>query len=231
LSATAAPVRRVALVENDSSRVCVNVDLNGNVTAVAATLPEGTMAPIDAACDQAAPGSIPFGPAMTLLGNVDANGYPVTQEWIDPISQVMNQGQVEQWEIYNFTQDAHPMHLHGTRFRAISRQMLTPDATNPLLAAKPVSLVAATSRAAENNEAGYKDVVVVNPREVTRLLARFDRNGLYNWHCHIVEHEDNEMMLPMCVRAPGDSGSECLNPATPDGLPALSPPVKISAGL
>ena len=53
----------------------------------------------------------------------------------------------------------------------------------------------------EANETGYKDTVIAYPGEVTRLKATFDIAGLYVWHCHIVEHEDNEMMRPYCVDA------------------------------
>jgi FtsP/CotA-like multicopper oxidase with cupredoxin domain len=56
-----------------------------------------------------------------------------------------------------------------------------------------------TQRAAEAWEAGYKDTVIAYPGEVTRLTATFDIAGLYVWHCHILEHEDNEMMRPYCV--------------------------------
>ena len=46
---------------------------------------------------------------------------------------------------------------------------------------------------------GWKDTVIAYPGEVTRVNATFDIEGLYVWHCHIVEHEDNEMMVPFCV--------------------------------
>jgi len=52
---------------------------------------------------------------------------------------------------------------------------------------------------AKKNEAGWKDTVISYPGQVTRLNATFDTAGLYVWHCHIVEHEDNEMMVPFCV--------------------------------
>jgi FtsP/CotA-like multicopper oxidase with cupredoxin domain len=51
-------------------------------------------------------------------------------------------------------------------------------------------------------EAGFKDTVVAYPGEVTRVKARFGVGGLYVWHCHIVEHEDNEMMRPYFIGDP-----------------------------
>ncbi|MDJ0801088.1 MAG: multicopper oxidase domain-containing protein [Calothrix sp. MO_167.B12] len=47
-----------------------------------------------------------------------------------------------------------------------------------------------------DNEKGWKDTVVANPGEVTRVIAKFDRRGRYVWHCHILSHEDHEMMRP-----------------------------------
>ncbi len=70
------------------------------------------------------------------------------------------------------------------------------------------------------NETGWKDTVKVNPGEVTRITVRYapqDANpalalpGInlypfnptlcpcYVWHCHILDHEDNEMMRPYRV--------------------------------
>ena len=53
---------------------------------------------------------------------------------------------------------------------------------------------------------GYKDTVIAYPGEVTRVKAKFDIPGLYVWHCHILSHEDNEMMVPYCV---GDPETDC----------------------
>ena len=62
---------------------------------------------------------------------------------------------------------------------------------------------------------GYKDTVIAYPGQITRLKAKFDISGLYVWHCHIVEHEDNEMMRPYCVKNADGS--------IPIGLPDSSP--------
>ena len=52
------------------------------------------------------------------------------------------------------------------------------------------------TRPPEDWETGQKDTVIAYPGEITRVKALFDRPGLFVWHCHIVEHEDNEMMRP-----------------------------------
>jgi FtsP/CotA-like multicopper oxidase with cupredoxin domain len=99
------------------------------------------------------------------------------------------EGDIEEWSIFNFTEDAHPIHLHLVRFAVVGRQVIA-DAS-------------ATSLAGSNGplpwEGGYKDTVVAYPREITTVKAKFDIPGLYVWHCHIVEHEDNEMMRPYVV--------------------------------
>jgi bilirubin oxidase len=53
-------------------------------------------------------------------------------------------------------------------------------------------------------ETGFKDTVITYPGQVTRVKATFDIAGLYVWHCHILSHEDNEMMRPYCVGNPSN---------------------------
>jgi FtsP/CotA-like multicopper oxidase with cupredoxin domain len=67
------------------------------------------------------------------------------------------------------------------------------------MATQPAMLIPGTERPPEPWETGFKDTVIAFPGEVTRVQARFDLAGLYVWHCHIVEHEDNEMMRPYRV--------------------------------
>jgi bilirubin oxidase len=122
------------------------------------------------------------GPREALLGTMDDDGQPIALEWTDPITEKPALNTVETWEIHNFTEDAHPIHLHQVQFEIIDR--------------KPFN---GPARPAEAWEAGAKDMVIVYPREITRINASFDRPGLYAWHCHIVEHEDHEMMRPIWV--------------------------------
>jgi len=92
---------------------------------------------------------------------------------------------VEEWEIYNFTEDAHPIHLHLVEFQVVGRA--------------PMPGRALISGGLQPWESGFKDTVISYPGEITTVRARFDIPGLYVWHCHIVEHEDNEMMRPYVV--------------------------------
>ena len=70
-------------------------------------------------------------------------------------------------------------------------------------------------RQPEATEAGWKDTVIAYPGEITRVKSTFDIAGLYVWHCHIVEHEDNEMMVPYCVGDTGSNGCQNVTVVTP----------------
>jgi bilirubin oxidase len=136
------------------------------------------------------------GPSEALLGTVDEMGFPMPMMWMDPITENPGVGDTEIWEIYNFTADAHPIHLHEVQFQVVNRQPLLTDAEGMTLA--PVTL-AGPPVGPEPWETGYKDSVIAYPGQVTRIKATFDLPGQYVWHCHIVEHEDNEMMRPYRV--------------------------------
>jgi FtsP/CotA-like multicopper oxidase with cupredoxin domain len=110
------------------------------------------------------------------------------------------------WELYNFTADAHPMHVHEVTFEVENRQPLVLNDDGET--AVPVAF-AGDPRSPEAWESGVKDTVIAYPGEVTRIKARFDKAGQFVWHCHIVEHEDNEMMRPYRIGPvqPGEPGS------------------------
>ena len=136
------------------------------------------------------------GPAAALLGTLAEEGEPEHKMWADPVSENPQVGDTEVWELYNLTADAHPMHVHETVFEVVDRQGLVLDHDGD--AALPVQL-AGEPRPPEPTEAGLKDTVIAYPGEVTRIRAQFNVPGQYAWHCHIVEHEDNEMMRPYRV--------------------------------
>ena len=103
-------------------------------------------------------------------------------------------GDTVHWRVINASADAHPMHLHGARVQVINREPLVID---PLTGVPVIPAVTTGAvQAPRLTETGYKDIVLVNPGMVTRIKATFEIPGLYVWHCHIVEHEDNEMMRP-----------------------------------
>ena len=115
-------------------------------------------------------------PTEVLLNNLGFH-HPITE---DP-----RLDGVEIWEINNTTLDVHPIHIHLVQFLVMSR----------------VSTTATPAFAVDANELGWKDTVRCNPGEVTRIIMRFtDYVGRYVWHCHMLEHEDHDMMRPLLVR-------------------------------
>jgi spore coat protein A len=138
------------------------------------------------------------GPKAALLGTLVA-GAPMTKLWMDPITENPALGATEVWEIYNFTMDAHPIHIHEIMFEVVNRELLVTDIDGEVIT--PVQLTGTITQP-ETWETGPKDTVIAYPGQVTRVKAMFDLPGLYVWHCHIVEHEDNEMMRPYAVGTP-----------------------------
>jgi spore coat protein A, manganese oxidase len=133
------------------------------------------------------------GPAQAQLGTLDGQGQPEARMWSDPVTERPAVGDTEVWEFSNLTADAHPIHVHEVAFEVIDRQGLVTDADGATEA--PVRLVG-RPRPPEGWESGVKDTVIAYPGEVTRIKATFGTAGQYVWHCHILEHEDNEMMRP-----------------------------------
>jgi len=129
----------------------------------------------------------------TVAGNPNTAPAAVEAlEWMDPVTENPAVGATEVWEYYNATADAHPMHIHEVAFQVVNRQAIVVDETNGTVAVDAGS--APTPPEAWEN--GWKDTVVAYPGQVTRLRLRFTNPGQFVWHCHIVEHEDNEMMRP-----------------------------------
>jgi spore coat protein A len=110
----------------------------------------------------------------------------------DPVTERVKLGSLEKWRFINTTDDAHPMHLHLVQFQILQRQGFD----NAAFAGGKLQLVG-SSRLPAANEAGWKDTAVVSPREVLTILVRFEGyTGRYVFHCHMLEHEDNDMMRP-----------------------------------
>ncbi|TQM57311.1 FtsP/CotA-like multicopper oxidase with cupredoxin domain [Humibacillus xanthopallidus] len=145
------------------------------------------------------------GPAEARLGVVDDFGYASERMWADEVSENPIVGATEVWEFYNFTADAHPMHVHETTFEVVNRQALV---TNEDGETEPPARLVGDPRPPEPWESGFKDTVIAYPGEVTRIKAKFTNPGQFTWHCHIVEHEDNEMMRPYRIGPvqPGQPG-------------------------
>jgi bilirubin oxidase len=119
------------------------------------------------------------GPIAALLGTLDQSGAAIPLDWAAPITENPRFNAVEMWELHNFTEDAHPIHIHEIGFEVVNRQPFD-----------------GAPRPPEPWETGRKDTVVAFPEEITRVKARFNIAALSVWHCHILEHEDNQMMRP-----------------------------------
>jgi spore coat protein A len=127
--------------------------------------------------------------------------------YLDSTTEAIPAGGIEVWEFANLTADAHPIHIHLVNWQILSRQPFdifaydgTPSFTGPAVAP-------------DDNELGWKETVRMNPGEVTRVIARFDLPAVpftvpasprtggneYVFHCHILEHEEHDMMRPLVV--------------------------------
>ena len=170
--------RPLGLFEHDSGTVRV-VTENGNIVL---------------ACD--VPEAEAFGPTEAHLGVVTPSYQTISLGWDEPITEFPALYDTEIWELYNFTMDAHPIHVHQIHFEVVNRQALVTNEDGEVI--EPVQLSGEPSLP-EPWEMGFKDTVIALPGEVTRIKVRFDILGLFVWHCHILEHEDNEMMRPFRV--------------------------------
>jgi spore coat protein A len=118
--------------------------------------------------------------------------------WSMPVTEKPVLNSTEIWSFINLTDDSHPIHLHMVRFQILDRRPF--DLGVYQLTKKIVFTGPAVELTA--NELGWKDTVRVDPMTVTRIIVKFEGfAGRYVWHCHMLEHEDNEMMRPFIVSA------------------------------
>jgi spore coat protein A len=116
-----------------------------------------------------------------------------SSHWSDPVTEQPILDSVEIWNLINLTEDAHPIHLHLVRFQILDRRPFDVFAYQQNRTIRYLG----PATPPDPNEAGWKDTVRADPGLVTRIIARFEGfAGRYVWHCHLLEHEDNEMMRP-----------------------------------
>ena len=119
--------------------------------------------------------------------------------WHAPITEKPELGSTEIWELVNLTEDVHPIHLHMVRFQILDRRKFEAFQYMTEGTLRYVDAV----QAPEANELGWKDTARVNSHTVTRIIVPFvGYPGRFVWHCHILEHEDNEMMRPYEIVRP-----------------------------
>ncbi|MGA9528967.1 MAG: multicopper oxidase [Terriglobales bacterium] len=138
---------------------------------------------------------------LTLVEIDDANKRTLrtllnNAHWGAPVTENPVLDSVEIWSLINLTNDDHPIHLHLVRFQILDRRPFSISAYQATGEVKYVGPATAPDAA----EAGWKDTVRADHGTVTRIITRFEGfPGRYVWHCHILEHEDNEMMRPFDV--------------------------------
>ncbi|HUL32284.1 MAG TPA: multicopper oxidase domain-containing protein [Candidatus Eisenbacteria bacterium] len=141
---------------------------------------------------------------LTLGEKDDRAGNPMTMllnnaHWGMPVTETPKLDSVEVWSLLNFTDDTHPIHLHLVRFQILDRQPF--EAEDYYKTGKIRHIGGVVKPAA--NEMGWKDTAQAFPGMVTRIITKFSGYpGRFVWHCHLLEHEDNEMMRPYDVVKP-----------------------------
>ncbi|WP_263418559.1 multicopper oxidase family protein [Terriglobus albidus] len=139
-----------------------------------------------------------------LTEEMDAQGRSIGlhingKGYHDPVTETVTLGTLEKWRFINTSDDAHPMHVHLVQFQILHRQGFDLGAYRMNGKIEPVG----SPRPPRANEQGWKDTATVNPGDILTILARFEGyTGKYVFHCHMLEHEDNDMMRPFVVVAP-----------------------------
>jgi spore coat protein A len=135
----------------------------------------------------------------------------------DDVTEYPELGTTEIWRFINDSGISHPMHMHLVFFQILDRDGFTRDGMGNIVPD-------GNPQPPAPGESGWKDTAMVGPNEIMRVIVRFeDYKGLYAYHCHILEHEDHEMMrqfrTQLCGDAEVDPTEECddLNPAGLDG--------------
>jgi len=139
--------------------------------------------------------------------------------WHSPTTENPKLGDTEIWEIYNATGDAHPIHLHLVNFEVLDRRTFTANVVDQKVVQHNgevgdgflltnIQVGGLVDPGIEYVEDAPKDMVTALPDQVTRIRATFDKPGRYVWHCHILSHEDHEMMrvLEVTDPTPPDNG-------------------------
>jgi hypothetical protein len=120
------------------------------------------------------------------IRSIDDVGDVIGSKWVD-ITELPELGETEVWKFVNRSGMTHPMHMHLVMFQVLDRQSCQESGGDCVPIGSPTE--------PPEHEWGWKDTVQVAPSEIVRVIARFeDYKGLFSYHCHIIEHEDHEMM-------------------------------------
>jgi spore coat protein A len=131
----------------------------------------------------------------------------------EPTTEMPQVGTIEDWVYINLTADTHPMHTHLVTFQVVGRTPFDVEAyeegnegANGVPGGiDPTPFATGLMEPPDPSERGFKDTVKANPGYFTTIRAKFEQpDGVtapqdHVYHCHIVEHEDNDMMRPFTV--------------------------------
>jgi FtsP/CotA-like multicopper oxidase with cupredoxin domain len=140
-------------------------------------------------------------------------GSPEVSDYLSTPMDVASRGETQIWQIYNLTGDTHPMHLHLVNVQVLMREAWASEDGHPV---KPLRPIPGTARPPDPNEKGWKETFRADPGEVTTIITTFDmpagappsprlqnsygiKGAEYVWHCHILEHEEHDMMHALVI--------------------------------
>jgi len=152
------------------------------------------------------------GPLVTVNNGETTTRYRcVAAHFEDATTFFSMLGQYEVWQLINLTGDTHPIHLHLDPFQILSRRPIRYDIPEDGIGDRELSASVTLERdpddkldhAIDDNERGLKDTIRVNANEIVEIAVRFTSySGRYMYHCHILEHEDRDMMRPFVTMPP-----------------------------
>lgn len=152
------------------------------------------------------------GAAVSITSQTETKRYRVVAAHFEDTTTFFPMlDQYEVWQLINLTSDTHPIHLHLDAFHIISRRPLRYQIPDGGIADREMAATITLERdpqddlphSIDDNERGLKDTIRVNPKEMVEIAVRFTRySGRYMYHCHILEHEDRDMMRPFVTVAP-----------------------------
>ncbi len=151
-----------------------------------------------------------YGRLLQALGTGELSASPELgygRRYMDAPTETPRAGTTEIWQIANLSADTHPIHFHLVNVQVLARQPFDVDRY------EGAPLYTGPARPPDPTEQGWKETVKMHPEEITTVMMRFDlpsvpfvvpsspRTGGYEyvWHCHILEHEEHDMMRPLIV--------------------------------
>jgi FtsP/CotA-like multicopper oxidase with cupredoxin domain len=152
------------------------------------------------------------GPRVSLVDGAETTHYRVVAAHFEDATTFFPMlGEYEVWQLINLTGDTHPIHVHLDPFQILARRPIRYEIPDGGIGERDLTATVSLEggpddeldHAIDENERGLKDTVRVNPNEIVEIAVRFTAySGRYMYHCHILEHEDRDMMRPFVTMAP-----------------------------